>query len=521
MLLNDIVETSRRVGEVSGRLAKIEQLATCLRRAVADEIDIGVAWLSGELRQGRIGVAYAAMRETMAEAAAPTPSLTLGEVDAALDRISQTRGSGSGAERLRLLRELFARATRDEQEFLARLMVGELRQGALEGLMIEAVARAAEIPVAEIRRAVMLTGVIGPVARAVLAEGKNGLARFAIELFRPLRPMLAQTADDVTDALARLPQASFEYKLDGARVQVHKAGGDVRLFTRELNDVTGAAPEIVEAISQLPIESLILDGEAIAFRPDGMPQPFQVTMRRFGRKLEVAAMRKTLPLSGYFFDCLYVDGHPLIDRPQDERFAALAAALPRSVVIPRLVTGDPHAAHAFVEEALARGHEGVMAKALDAPYEAGARGAGWLKIKRAHTLDLVVLAAEWGSGRRRGWLSNLHLAARDPATGEFVMLGKTFKGMTDAMLTWQTQRLQELAISSDDYVVQVRPELVAEIAFNDIQASPHYPGGMALRFARVKRYRPDKRADEADTIETVRALFQRQTGSETRPSADS
>ena len=280
----------------------------------------------------------------------------------------------------------------------------------------------------------MLTGSIAPVARAALAEGKAGLARFAIQLFRPLRPMLAQTADDVTDALARLPQAGFEYKLDGARVQVHKAGNEVRIFTRELNDVTAAAPEIVEAIGQLPIESLILDGEAIAFRPDGMPQPFQVTMRRFGRKLDVAAMRESLPLSGCFFDCLYVDGNPLIDRPQDERFAALAAALPRTAVIPRLVTGDAHAAHAFVEEALARGHEGVMAKALDAPYEAGARGAGWLKIKRAHTLDLVVLAAEWGNGRRRGWLSNLHLGARDPATGGFVMLGKTFKGMTDAML---------------------------------------------------------------------------------------
>jgi ATP-dependent DNA ligase I len=412
------------------------------------------------------------------------------------------------------MRNLFARATRAEQEFLARLLVGELRQGALGGLMIEAVARAAEIPVAEIRRSVMLTGMIAPVARAALAEGKSGLARFAIELFRPLRPMLAQTADDVTDALARLPRAGFEYKLDGARVQVHKSGGDVRVFTRELNDVTGAVPEIVEAIGQLPVQSLILDGEVIAFRPDGRPQPFQTTMRRFGRKLDVAAMRESLPLSGCFFDCLYVDGRQLIDRPQEERVAALAAALPRTAVIPRLVTGDAQSAHAFVEEALARGHEGVMAKALDAPYEAGARGAGWLKIKRAHTLDLVVLAAEWGSGRRRGWLSNLHLGARDPADGGFVMLGKTFKGMTDAMLTWQTQRLQEIAIGRDDYAVHVRPELVVEIAFNDIQTSPHYPGGMALRFARVKRYRPDKRADEADTIDTVRALFQRQTGSE-------
>jgi DNA ligase-1 len=333
--------------------------------------------------------------------------------------------------------------------------------------------------------------------------------------------MLAQTADDVTDALARLPRAGFEYKLDGARVQVHKAGKEVRIFTRELNDVTVAAPEVVEAIVQLPIESLILDGEAISFRADGMPQPFQITMRRFGRKLDIAAMRETLPLSGCFFDCLYVDGNSLIDRPQDERFATLAATLPQTAVIPRLVTVDPHAAQTFVEEALARGHEGVMAKALDAPYEAGARGAGWLKIKQAYTLDLVVLAAEWGSGRRHGWLSNLHLGARDPVTGGFVMLGKTFKGMTDAMLTWQTQRFQEIAIGRDDYTVQVRPELVVEIAFNDIQASPHYPGGMALRFARVKRYRPDKRPDEADTIDAVRTLFQRQKGSEKQPTAGS
>jgi DNA ligase-1 len=520
MLLNDLVATSRRVGEVSGRLAKIEQLAGCLRRAEAEEIDIAVAWLSGELRQGRIGVGYAALRDAMGETAAPTPSLALAEIDAVLDRVQATRGSGSAAERLRLLRELFGRATRDEQEFLVRLVIGELRQGALEGLMIEAVARAAGIPVAEIRRAVMLAGSLVPVARAAMTEGKAGLARFAIELFQPLRPMLAQTADDVADALARLPKASFEYKLDGARVQVHKSGREVRIFTRELNDVTGAVPEIVEAVGRLPIGNLILDGETIAFRGDGMPQPFQVTMRRFGRKLDVAAMRESLPLSAYFFDCLHLDGTPLIDRAQDERFAALVASLPQALVIPRLVTGDADVAHAFVEEALGSGHEGVMAKALDAPYEAGGRGAGWLKIKRAHTLDLVVLAAEWGHGRRRGWLSNLHLGARDPATGGFVMLGKTFKGMTDAVLTWQTQRLQELAMGRDDDTVYVRPELVVEIAFNDIQASPHYPGGMALRFARVKRYRPDKRPEEADTVDTVRALFRKQTGAEAdRPSA--
>jgi DNA ligase-1 len=322
--------------------------------------------------------------------------------------------------------------------------------------------------------------------------------------------MLAQTAEDAAEALRKFTPAGFEYKLDGARVQVHKAGGEVRIFTRELNDVTAAAPEIVAAVAALPADSLILDGEAIVFRPDGKPQPFQVTMRRFGRKLDVEAMRGDLPLSALFFDCLYHDRDALIDRPQDERAAALTEALPPALRMPRLVTGDAEVAGAFVAEALARGHEGVMAKALDAPYEAGARGAGWLKIKRTHTLDLAVLAAEWGHGRRQGWLSNLHLGAFDPESGGFVMLGKTFKGMTDQILVWQTGKLLELEIARDAWTVYVRPELVVEVAFNDIQASPHYPGGMALRFARVKRYRADKRAEDADTIETVRALFERQ-----------
>jgi DNA ligase 1 len=511
MLLQDLVETSARVTEVSGRLAKIGHLADALRRAGPEEIDIAVSYLSGEPRQGRIGVGYAALREAMGEASS-APMLTLGEVDETLGRILATRGSGSTAERRRLLGALFARATPAEQEFLFRLIIGELRQGALGGVMVEAVARAAELPVAEVRRAVMLLGRVAPVARAALAEGRAGLAQFAIELFRPLRPMLAQTAEDAEDALSRFSPAGFEYKLDGARVQVHKSGPEIRIFTRELNDVSAAAPEIVEAIGRLPVDSLILDGEAISFRPDGMPQPFQVTMRRFGRKLDVAALRETLPLTAWFFDCLFFDGQPLIDHPQDERIGALGAALPKDLIVPRLVTDDSAAAGAFVEEALARGHEGVMAKALDSPYEAGARGAGWLKIKRAHTLDLVVLAAEWGHGRRHGWLSNLHLGAYDPASGGFVMLGKTFKGMTDRMLAWQTEKLKELASDDSGYAVHVRPELVVEIAFNDLQASPRYPGGLALRFARVKRYREDKRPEDADTINTVRAIYARQTG---------
>jgi DNA ligase-1 len=511
MLLNDIVETSRRVGEKSGRLAKIDLLAACLRRARAEEIEIAVAWLSGGLRQGRIGLGYAALREAIGDAAS-TPLLAIVDVDAALDRVQRVRGRGSAAERKHRLRDLFGRATQDEQTFLLRLILGELRQGALEGLMMEAIARAAELPLADIRRAAMLAGSMTAVARAALTEGRPGLARFAVELFRPIRPMLAQSADDVGDALARLPLASFEYKLDGARIQVHKSGRDIRIFTRELNDVTEAAPDIAEVVSNLAAQDGIFDGEAMVFRPDGMPQPFQVTMRRFGRRLDVGAMRDILPLTACFFDCLFLDGTPLIDRPQKERFAALQASLPPELSIPHLVTGDRDTAQAFVEQALQHGHEGVMAKALDGPYEAGGRAAGWLKIKRAHTLDLVVLAAEWGHGRRSGWLSNLHLGARDAATGNFVMLGKTFKGMTDAMLQWQTQRLLELAVARDGHIVQVRPELVVEIAFNDIQASPHYPAGMALRFARVKRYRPDKRPDEADTIDTILALFQRQAG---------
>jgi DNA ligase-1 len=510
MVLNDIVEVSRLIGEASGRLAKIDLLAQCLRRARGEEIEVAVAWLSGGLRQGRIGLGYGAVREAMGPAAASTAALTLLEVDAVLERVQRVRGSGSGAERQQLLRDLFGRATHEEQAFLLRLILGELRQGALEGLMMEAIARAADLPAADVRRAVMLAGSMTAVAGAALRQGSTGLARFSVELFRPIRPMLAQTAADVADALARLPRAHFEYKLDGARIQVHKSGRDVRIFTRELNDKTDAAPEIVDTVSNLAVNEAILDGEAIALRPDRMPHPFQVTMRRFGRKLDVDAIRGDLPLEAHFFDCLYLDGAPLIDRPLSERFAALEEVLPPAISIPHLVTGEQDAAQAFIEQALRRGHEGLMAKALDQPYEAGGRGAGWLKIKQAHTLDLVVLAAEWGHGRRSGWLSNLHLGARDPSTGTFVMLGKTFKGMTDAMLQWQTQRLQGLAVAADRHIVHVRPELVVEIAFNDIQASPQYPAGMALRFARVKRYRTDKLPEEADTIDTVRGLFQRQ-----------
>ncbi|HEU5059712.1 MAG TPA: ATP-dependent DNA ligase, partial [Kofleriaceae bacterium] len=334
-----------------------------------------------------------------------------------------------------------------------------------------------------------------------------GLGEFKVELFRPLLPMLAQPAEDVADAVARLGEAAFEFKLDGARVQLHKRGEEVRVYSRGLNEVTGSVPELVAAARAMPARELILDGEAVALRPDGRAHSFQVTMRRFGRKLDVDAMRAELPLASWFFDCLLVDGQDLLDRTTRERTAALAEVVPADLVIPRLVTGDPARVDAFLEEALAAGHEGLMGKSLEAPYEAGSRGAGWLKLKKARTFDLVVLAAEWGSGRRRGWLSNLHLGARDPASGTFVMVGKTFKGMTDQMLAWQSEKLRELETGRDGHIVWVRPELVVEIAIGDVQESPHYPGGIALRFARVKRYRADKRPDEADTLESLRALL--------------
>jgi DNA ligase-1 len=321
--------------------------------------------------------------------------------------------------------------------------------------------------------------------------------------------MLAEPAADLDQALVRLDEAALEYKLDGARVQVHKSGAEVRVFTRQGNEVTGSVPEIVEAVAALPVAELVLDGETLALGPDGRPLPFQVSMRRFGRRLDVAALRGELPLSVYFFDCIQHGGQLLIDAPARDRFAALADAVPAGLVVPRLVPKCAAEAQAFLDQALAAGHEGLMAKALGAPYQAGGRGGNWLKIKQAQTLDLVVLAAEWGSGRRSGWLSNLHLGAPD-GEGGFVMLGKTFKGLTDNMLDWQTRRLRELAVAADDHLVQVRPELVVEIAFNELQASPHYPGGLALRFARVKRYRNDKTADQADGLDTVRALFDRQ-----------
>jgi DNA ligase 1 len=514
MLFFEIVRTSQQVAQTPGRLEKIARLSACLRNLSPDEIDIGVHILAGQLRQGTIGIGSAALHAAAPDPAAAEPSLTLKQVDQAIETLASTTGSGSGAERRRLLGALLSQGTPDEQHFLKRLIMGELRQGALEGIMVEAVARAADIPAPAIRRALMLAGDLAKVTTLALTEGTAGLSRLALHVLQPIHPMLAQPAEDVADALSHLHEAAFEYKMDGARVQVHKLGQDIRVFTRTLNDVTASVPEIVEAAQNFPVRSIVLDGEVLAFRPDGLPYPFQMTMRRFGRKLDVHQIRHSLPLTPFFFDCLHLDGEDLIDRTSTERVAAMQDILPSPFVTPRLVTPDQTTAETFLQQALSRGHEGVMAKALDAAYEAGRRGRAWLKIKRAHTLDLLVLAAEWGNGRRQGWLSNLHLGARDPVNGGFVMLGKTFKGMTDDMLKWQTDTFQELQIASDGYTVYIRPEVVVEIAFNDIQASPHYPGDLALRFARVKRYRPDKTPEQVDTIETVRAIHARAKGTD-------
>jgi ATP-dependent DNA ligase I len=503
VLLDEVAGTSAAVAASSARSAKVERLAACLRRLEPGEIHPAVAFLSGELRQRQIGVGWAALRDAPEPAAAP--SLTVAEVDAGFERIGRLAGPGSQAERRRLLAGLLSRATAGEQRFLVGLLSGELRQGALEGVMVEAIARAAEVQGAEVRRALMLRGALGPVAEVALAKGVPGLRELHLEVGRPLQPMLASTATSVEAALERVGEAAVEWKLDGARIQVHRAGTEVAVYTRTLDDITARVPEVVAAALALDVRAAVLDGEVIALHPDGRPHPFQVTASRVGSRLAVERLAATLPLTAFVFDLLHLDGEDLIDRPGVERHAGLAAVTPEALRMPRTVTADPAVAAAFLGDTLARGHEGVLVKSLAAPYEAGRRGAGWLKVKPVHTLDLVVLAAEWGHGRRRGWLSNLHLGARDPEGG-FVMLGKTFKGLTDKLLTWQTERLQELEVSRDAYTVHVRPELVVEIAFDGLQRSPRYPGGLALRFARVLRYRPDKRADEADTIQTVRAL---------------
>ena len=500
--LTAITSASEDVRASSSRTAKIARLAACLAGLAPDEVPAAVAFLSGRLLQRQTGAGWAALRDLPPPSA--VPSLAVLDVDAAFAAMAVLQGPGSAAARRDLLHGLFARATEPEQRLLRGLVAGELRQGAQEGVMIEAAARAAQVPAADLRRALMLRGDLGEVAATALRDGGAGLAAYRLEVGRPILPMLAQTAGSVAAALERLGAAAIEWKLDGARIQVHRRGADVAVFTRTLDDITARVPEVVAAALALPVTAAVLDGEAIALAGDGRPLPFQVTAARIAGRRNVAALRDQVPLSAVAFDLLHLDGADLLDRPSAERFAALARSAP-AIVVPRLAEPDAAAAEAFAADALARGHEGVMVKALHGPYEAGRRGAGWLKVKPVHTLDLVVLAAEWGHGRRQGVLSNLHLGARDPEGG-FVMLGKTFKGLTDELLRWQTERLLALESGREGHVVHVRPELVVEIAFDGIQRSPRYPGGVALRFARVKRYRPDKRAQDADTIAAVRAI---------------
>ncbi len=502
MLFAELVATSSSVAETASRLKKIDLLATCLRQMESDERAIGARYLASTVPQ-KTGVGWAIVQEVLPAAPpAAAPYLSLSEVDRRLAAIAEVRGAGSAKTRKDQLGALFSLATAAEQQFLATLIVGEVRQGALDGVVVEAIAKAAELPADVVRRAYMFAGDLGEVAATALDGGAAEIGRFGLALFRPVLPMLAQTADDAEAALASLGgEAALEIKLDGFRVQVHKDGDDVRLYSRGLNDVSAFAPELVAAARALPARRLIADGEAIVLGAGGRPLPFQDTMRRFGRRgLE---MRSEYPLTLALFDVLLIDDQTLLGEPARARFAALGE-LAGPLAVARTIAHDPAAALAFYDAAVAKGHEGVMAKALDAPYDAGSRGAAWLKIKRVHRLDLVVLAAEWGSGRRKGWLSNIHLGAR--SGDDWIMLGKTFKGMTDEMLGWQTEQFLAREIDRDGHVVYVKPELVAEIAFNDVQRSPRYPGGLALRLARVVRYRDDKTAAEADTIDAVRAI---------------
>ena len=502
-----LVATSQRVRDSAARLAKVRELAAFLRTLEPLEVALATHYLAGELPQGRIGIGYRSLTEAAATAPAAASGLSLADLDTALAALAAVRGAGAARTRAQQLQALFGRAVSAEQQFLLQLLSGELRQGALEGVMTEAIAAAAAVPLAQVRRAAMYAPDLGAVAQAALGGGGAALGGFQLRLFAPLAPMLAQTATDVAAALGELSgEVAFEWKMDGARIQLHKQDETVRIYTRALNEVTAAVPEIAELARTLPARELVLDGEVLAFDAAGRPRPFQVTMRRFGRKLAVEELRATIPLRAYFFDCLRLEERTLADEPARERFAALARAVPAAAQVPRLVSREAAAAQAFYEAALAAGHEGVMAKALDAAYEAGNRGASWLKIKRAHTLDLVVLAAEWGHGRRRGWLSNLHLGALDADSGSYVMLGKTFKGLTDQMLEWQTRELLARELRREPGVVFVRPELVVEVAFSDLQVSRRYPGGLALRLARVKRYRDDKSPRDADSMQAVRRI---------------
>ncbi|MEU1266322.1 ATP-dependent DNA ligase [Streptomyces cellulosae] len=505
MLLSRLAQVSQEVAAASARSRKTALLAELFREAEPDDVPVVIPYLAGRLPQGRIGVGWKVLSNPVPPAA--EPSLTVREVDALLTRLAKVSGPGSQAERALLVGELLGASTEAEQRFLRGLLTGEVRQGALDAVAVEGLAQATGAASADVRRAVMLAGSLQPVAGALLAEGPQALERFRLTVGRPVQPMLAHSASSVAEAVEKLGVCAVEEKLDGIRVQVHRDGDTVRVHTRTLDDITDRLPEVTEAARGLDGERFILDGEVISFDGTGRPRSFQETAGRVGSRVDVATAARETPVSPVFFDALSVDGRDLLDLPFAERHAELARLVPEPMRVRRTVVngpGDLEAAERFLAETLERGHEGVVVKGLEAPYSAGRRGASWLKVKPVHTLDLVVLAAEWGHGRRTGKLSNLHLGART-ADGGFAMLGKTFKGMTDAMLEWQTERLREIAVDESGYTVTVRPELVVEIAYDGLQRSSRYPAGVTLRFARVVRYREDKRPEEADTVETVLA----------------
>ncbi|TWP37240.1 ATP-dependent DNA ligase [Leekyejoonella antrihumi] len=506
MLLAELVTASTRVAATRSRNAKVEAIADALRSAEPAEVGLVAAYLSGVLPQRRLGVGWRGLREVSQSAEHPT--LQVAEVDAVFGQIAGAHGEGSVARRAGLVRDLLARATEAEQRLLRGLIAGEIRQGALDGVMLKAIAAAFDVPEGAVRRAVMLAGYAAPVAAAAMAGGEAALDTIGLQAGRPMRPMLAASAPSIGDAFEELggAEVAIECKIDGIRVQAHKLDDEVRLFTRSLEEVTDRLPEVVEAVASLPARALVLDGEVVALRPDGRPEPFQVTGARTASRKDPQQLRTVTPVTPLFFDILHHAGADLLDRPARERHALLAETVPSQWRVARAEPAGATEAQQHFEEWVAAGHEGVVLKRLDSTYAAGRRGAGWVKVKPRHTLDLVVLAVEWGSGRRRGKLSNIHLGARDPQAGGLVMLGKTFKGMTDEMLEWQTRRFDELAVERGDHVVTVRPEQVVEVAFDGVQRSTRYPSGLALRFARVIRYRDDKSADEADTIDTVRAL---------------
>lgn len=505
MLLDTLVATTETVASTRSRLAKVDALAALLSALEPDEIAPAVGFLVGKARQGRVGVGWRGLSGAMGDPAAE-PTLTVDDLDRLLDALAALAGSGSAGERTRALRAFTERATVREQDFIARVLLGEMRTGALEGVLMDAIARAADRSGEAVRRAAMLSGDLGETARLALTGTAEELDAVGLQVGRPVLPMLAASAPTAGDALATTGEASVEYKLDGARIQVHRQGDEVRVFTRNLADITHRLPEVVEVVRRLPVRDVILDGETLSLDEDGAPRPFQETMSRFGAE----AARETL-LHPWFFDVLHVDGRDLLDEPLSTRLAELER-IAGEHRIPGEVTADPEVAERVSREALAAGQEGVVVKAIDSPYAAGRRGSSWVKVKPVHTYDLVVLAVEWGSGRRQGLLSNIHLGARDPEgefgePGGFVMVGKTFKGLTDKLLAWQTEHFQEIEVRRTPGTVWVAPTTVVEIAIDGVQRSSRYPGGIALRFARVKRYRDDKDAGEADTIQTLRSLL--------------